>query len=741
MSNTPCATEQALNLSCTPNGLQSYSWTGPGGYNANVQNPVIPIINVNASIAGTYTVWVTDLNTCHNTATVNVLVHPKPTIVASGATVCIGQTISLSSSGAGSTASGAFYSWNSVANGGFNAALQNPVITNAVPAMSGIYNVVGTDINSCYNSTSVQVQVNTLPLISVNSGTICLGQQTSTLTASSSNPGTQYTWVPLNGLNTGSGSVVIANPSATGTYTYLVTGTDANQCVGTATTSVWVNPIPVLTTTSAIICVGQQTATLTASSTTAGTAYSWSPATGLSSTIGNSINGTPVATQIYTVNGIDTNTCYGSATATITVNPLPVISVNSGTICLGAQTNLVGAGANTYTWTPALGLSSTTSNAVSASPSVTTTYTLGGTDANTCTNTATATVLVHALPNVQIVPSATAICIGNQDALTASGAVTYTWSPATGLNTTHGITVQANPIIPYAIYTVTATDINNCINSNTVGIVVNALPTVSISPVSPECVPFCATFTASSNPALTAYNWDFGNGSNDSATVSGGTSNIVTVSCFTVAGTYHVKLTVIDINTCINSTVRNLVALSHPLADFDYGPQPVSVLTPEVQFTNQSTPGLPYHSWNFGDPYGHDTSTVNNPMHSYTDVGTYMVTLTVSTANGCSATVVKPIIINEDYALYIPNAFSPNGDGKNETFKPVGEGVSNYKFYIFDRWGLLIFYTEDFNQGWDGRYQGKGDQILQQDVYVWKIQLTDFRNKPKTLNGTVTLLK
>ena len=179
-----------------------------------------------------------------------------------------------------------------------------------------------------------------------------------------------------------------------------------------------------------------------------------------------------------------------------------------------------------------------------------------------------------------------------------------------------------------------------------------------------------------------------------------------------------------------------------PTADFDYGQQPVSILAPEVQFTNQSTPGLPHYSWNFGDVYGTDTSSLFNPSHTYNNVGTYYVTLTVSTASGCSATVVKPVVINEDYAIYVPNAFSPNGDGVNEIFKAEGEGIKDFKLYIFDRWGLLIFYSDDINKGWDGRVQGTGSvDPVQEDVYVWKIEATDYAKKGHKLHGTVTLLK
>ncbi len=89
----------------------------------------------------------------------------------------------------------------------------------------------------------------------------------------------------------------------------------------------------------------------------------------------------------------------------------------------------------------------------------------------------------------------------------------------------------------------------------------------------------------------------------------------------------------------------------------------------------------------------------------------------------------------------MPNAFTPNGDGKNEMFKAVGEGINSFKLYIFDRWGNNLFYSEDINKGWEGNYLGRGNQIVQEDVYVWKIDLVDFSNTQRSLHGTVTLLK
>ena len=95
----------------------------------------------------------------------------------------------------------------------------------------------------------------------------------------------------------------------------------------------------------------------------------------------------------------------------------------------------------------------------------------------------------------------------------------------------------------------------------------------------------------------------------------------------------------------------------------------------------------------------------------------------------------------EDFAVYVPNAFTPEGDGKNEIFKAEANGILDFTMYVFDRWGNNIFTTHDINVGWDGRRNNKGAEILQEDVYVWKIQLRNVNHQGKSLTGTVTLLK
>ena len=91
--------------------------------------------------------------------------------------------------------------------------------------------------------------------------------------------------------------------------------------------------------------------------------------------------------------------------------------------------------------------------------------------------------------------------------------------------------------------------------------------------------------------------------------------------------------------------------------------------------------------------------------------------------------------------LYVPNAFTPNFDGTNDIFYAKGEGIKDFKMYIFDRWGEMVFRSDDIYKGWDGHFQGKGGPILEEDVYVWKIECKTTKGEPKLLKGTVSLIK
>ncbi|MGQ0829593.1 MAG: gliding motility-associated C-terminal domain-containing protein, partial [Bacteroidota bacterium] len=130
-----------------------------------------------------------------------------------------------------------------------------------------------------------------------------------------------------------------------------------------------------------------------------------------------------------------------------------------------------------------------------------------------------------------------------------------------------------------------------------------------------------------------------------------------------------------------------------------------------------------------------------SPLHKYPETtGTYTTTLIVRNADGCYDTISHDIIIEPEFTFYIPNAFTPNGDGKNDYFFGMGIGIKKYEIFIFDRWGNMIYHSNNIKDQWDGR-ANFGKEPAQQDVYVWKVFLTDVFEKQHSYIGTVTIVK
>jgi len=246
-----------------------------------------------------------------------------------------------------------------------------------------------------------------LPTVTISAApslTICSGQ-TTTLTVSGA---VSYLW---------STGAVTTSISVNTAGLYSVTGTDANGCTNTANVTVVVNPLPSININSnpgLTICNGSST-TLTASGATS---YVWSNGANTAST-------TVTLPGNYTVTGTDINGCTATARVTVVVNPLPTISItpNPGlTVCSGTNVTLTASGATSYVWSTGASTPAITVNTSG-------TYTVTGTDANGCTNTQSATVVVNPLPTLTVTaaPSLT-ICSGQSTTLTVSGAVSYVWS-------------------------------------------------------------------------------------------------------------------------------------------------------------------------------------------------------------------------------------------------------------------------------------------------------------------------
>lgn len=430
----------------------------------------------------------------------------------------------------------------------------------------------------------------------------------------------------------------------------------------------------------------------------------------------------------YTATVTDATGCLTTTVvSTITTSAGAAITVNSPTICAGQTANLSASGATSYTWSA--GTNPTGVNTANVSPSTSTSYTVTGTTAG-CSGTAVANVTVNPLPI--IVVNSPSVCEGASASITATGATGYVWS--TGANTN---SISVSPIVS-TTYSVTGTSAFGCTSSATATATILAIPVVNFSAdIISGCAPLCVNFedaSVTSSGSIVSWNWDF----ND-----GGSTIQDPKHCFQTPGIYSISLTVVSSNGCTSSFTNNnmINVYANPVAEFSTNLNPATTMDANITFTNQSSTDVNYWFWDFGDGTTLSPST-SSPVHDFPNdqPGVFTTTLIVQNANGCYDTVSHDIRIFSEFAFFIPNAFTPNDDGSNDYFNGAGVGIADYDLWIYDRWGNMIFHSEDLNNHWDGKAKN-GSEIAQQDVYVWKVKLTDVFEKTHDYIGTVTLVK
>jgi len=626
---------------------------------------------------------------------------------ATSNTICTGGSVILTGGGATT------YAWS--------GGVSNDV--SFTPLTTTTYTVTGTNITTgCSGTATITIAVNPPNSSTSSPDTICAG---TTIALIGTGGDSAYTW--SGGITNG----VAFTPAATNSYT--VTGTATNGCISTDAITIVVSPLPnvnSIVTPSATVCAG----TAVTLNGTGAAIYIWSD-----STITNGVAFIPTASATYTVIGIDANGCNNTATATVTVNSLPVVNSTitpSATVCTGTSVTLSGTGAVSYIW------SSGIINGKAFVPATTGTYTVTGTGANGCSNTYVDSVFVINSPQLKV--NSATICEGTSATLTATGGNSYSWLPSTGLSNTTDSTVTANPGVT-TTYTLTSS--NSCGSDSTFSIVtVNPLPSGSITSSGIGCQSANVLFSGSNGTPPYNFTYQLNSpaiGAIQSTIITKGSTNMANLSLQNVAlGTYTCSLiSVKDSNLCSSIILNDSTTITvyqNPNALFTLSPQQTNILTPAIAVTDASV-GADNWIWSFGDS---STSISQNPIpHIYKDTGTYTIRLVISSAIGCKDSTYQTVRITPFFALYVPNTFTPNGDGKNDLFMPKGEGMINFEMNIYDRWGSMIFSTDDINKGWDGKPDG-GSQIAQTDTYVYVINLTALSDKKDYIyNGMFNLAK
>jgi gliding motility-associated-like protein len=789
---TGATTTLTVSSSSGPAGTLTYTWNPTTGLNFSPGDSVATLTPP-ASI--NYSITATTVNGCTNTAVSNVTTNtiPPPTFTVNP--VCQGTPTTFTNT----TVGGSTYDWNfgDLTTLADTSQLQNPSYTYP-GAGNYVVNYTVAVGGGCKSSTTQTVTVNLQPTATISAAPVCLGA--TTVFNSTVTNGNTYAW-NFGGAGTGT-NITTATPTYSysapgGTFPVSLTVTAVGNCTVNATTNVIVSPLPTASISVPAVCLG--TGSVFTSTVTNGSTYSW--------TFGGAGTGSNIttATPTYTYSAANTfpvnltvtsaGSCTVGATTNAVVKPIPTVDpIPPSFYCTNQLTNQINfacqptGGTPTFSWSGLNGIGITVTG--DSVPSFMTSNT-GTSDAVT-TFTVNATLNGCQGPNsnfsITVYPNPVAdfvstysICIGSptdfKDESVAYGGLSinsWNWDfnqdgiiDATSQNPSYLYPTAG----PEAVSLLVGTNsVPSCTAQTTEPVFVNPKPVANFLGINLQGCPtpvLSTTFTPQSTISsgnIVSWNWDFGDGQT-STSQTPPVQSYVNASHDTPAY-YSVLLTVKSDSGCTNTkTQTNYVEVyPTPVAGFSWGPGDADIDQPVITFVNQAIGANEYLptqtygqygvQYDLGDTYNQGASnTVQNNTsfnHTYSDpdpsdvVETYNVTQSVINSYGCTDAITKPVEIQPIFTFYIPNAFSPNGDKKNEGFKGLGMGIDNstYNLWVFDRWGLMIYHANDIDAAWDGHMLGHEDKpVLQEDVYVWKVKFNDIFGQLHEYHGTVTLVK
>ena len=784
-ATTPCLlnTTQFTDMSSLlPNQgtLTAWNWNFGDGATSTGHNPT----HLYAS-AGTFPVSYSITSSVNCTATYSTLVtvNPLPVPSFSVNSVCQGTATSFTNNSTG----GVSFDWN-FGDGSTHSSLQTP---SHVYASAGVYTPTLTVTNSfsCQATYTNSTTVYSFPVVSFAAAPVCLGSQTMfNNTSSPINNGLSYSWNFGDASNPKDTSSLLS-PSyvypATGTYTVSLAVTSTNGCSSTLTNTVSVKPIPsVLVVSPDSVCsnVSIPSPTFTNVPNDPAVTYSW---TNSNPQIGQALTGSGVPPSF--ISGINSSTSSISGVITVTptlngcvgppsdytvfIKPTPVVTHADLNYCPGdlvpqiTFTALPAGATSSITWSttasPVIGLSGTSGGnfipsftAISpVTSAISAIITLNDNYFGCPGPSSSFKITINANPIAKFTYSNA--CDGNpttfiDESTTNSGYISqWLWNFG-NLNSS----VVQNPSF---LFTTTGTHTVNlqvttnvgCVNEVTESIYVNPSAQINFYADSVGCSPFYTTFTSMANMPIKSCNWNFGNAVLLNLNAITNVTQTFADPSHVQNANYTVTFMVTTDSNCVTSLTKSNYITVHPkpLAGFTWGPKDADIMEPLLSFHDQSigASGPNAYNWNFGDIYetvdSLNYSTLANPSHMYSNQipGEYVVTQIVQNVYGCQDSIKETVYIRDAVTFYIPNAFTPNNDGKNEGFKGIGIGINNatYNLWIFDRWGLMIFHATDIDTSWDGRVNGK---VVQEDVYVWKVKFEDDLNKFHDYHGTVTLI-
>jgi len=693
---------------------------GTGSLTYNWSNSVSGSTNTNLA-ANTYTITVSDANSCtiSQTVTINNNGGPVVTSITPVDELCNGANTGTATVAISGGASPYTYSWsNSV------SSVTNSLNNSVTNLSANTYNVTITDANGCQQQTNVTIQEPTAISVSIVPIIATCGTSSGSALASATGGSGNLTYSWSNSVSGQTNNGLAAN-------TYILTVTDANACSKTQSVAINNSPAPTINgvaITNELCNGGTSGSAVVNASGGAGTlTYNWSAAGGSGATA------TGLAAGNYTVTVVDAGGCQQISAVTIgqpvaiTINSINSTSAgcnkNDGTATATASG---GVPLLTYTWSSG----STTSSATNLAAGI---YTLTVRDANSCAVTNAVTINSTSGPTAVASVTSAVKCHGQTGSVTATASngtapYTYKWSTGASSVTTN---TQLTIIQPAAAYTITITDNNGCSSSSAITLTEPALLTASSVKTDATCGNADGSVSVSVTGGTVNYTFTWSNGTSSVTT----SLNASLVSLNT--GTYAVTVT--DANGCTASTLETITNSNGPV------PAVVTSLSTIVEgnstiLIGSSTGNGVTYTWTPAASLS--CSDCLTPVADPVTTTTY--TLYVKDDQGCVDSsqitiTVKKACSGTDGDIFIANVFSPNGDGKNDVLNIEGNAITNIYWAIYDRWGNMLFETSDQSHGWDGTKNGSP---MESGTYVYYLKAICTKTKAEVkLKGNVSIVK
>lgn len=744
-----------------PSSITTHTWNFGNGNFTIVNSPTVGATANTYSTYGSYQVILSAITNqgCQTDDTTNVTIYPKPNpgfVVQKFCHKDSTSFINTSTIPTGTITSHLWYFNDGIAT----STLKDPKHMFTSP---NVYTVLLSETSNpepglaCTNTVANSVTINPLPQPAFSWSPVCFG---TSMAFSNNTPTTGivgWTWDFENdGQSNSSGFNSSHTYSASGIYTVNLRAQNNFSCVNVLTQTVQVYSNPTASFAASGACFRSFTSFTNLS--TPGdanniTLYKWKFSPTDSSLLAApqvSLAAPGIQTvELYVQTSLG---CSSKHTGTVQVHHLPVVDFSTGETCEGGQTqftnlsNIADGSQLLYRWDYMNNGWDDSSATYAIDPHVYPgpggyTFKLEATTPQGCKDSKVKTVVVYANPNAAF--NTNRVCVGDNIVFTnlstsGDGSITaYVWdfngddiADRNELNPSFTYTLNGNFETKLTVITQFG-----CTDTKAGFIYANpkAVPAYR-SDKTTGCPPLCVNFqdlsTISSGTFTTS--WNFGD---LSPSITGKNPN----HCFNT-GAYDLQLELVTDSGCVSSLSHPafVTVYENPKAGFNIYPDEIDEDEPNITVENAAD-NVKQTKYFINDGTTYNTPDFAHNIKNFDGKSLPLIVQIVTNEQGCSDTTFKLIKIKPAFAIYVPDAFTPNGDGVNDEFFAKGVGIVEFEMKIYDRWGHLLFTATDFNQKWDGRSKSS-DGSIKQDVYTWKAEVLDIHRKKHQLVGHVTLI-